>query len=88
MKKTLILSCSIIAIIIALTTSCKNNSSKNNADGKDSTSGTISISGAFALYPLTVKWADEYMKLYPNVKIDVSAGGAGNRYDRCFIWND
>jgi len=77
MKKTLILSCSIIAIIVALTTSCKNNSSKSNADGKDSTSGNISISGAFALYPLTVKWADEYMKLYPDVKINVSAGGAG-----------
>ncbi|NVN95869.1 MAG: substrate-binding domain-containing protein [Bacteroidetes bacterium] len=77
MKKSLILCCSIIAIIVALTTSCKNKSSKNNADSKDSLSGTISISGAFALYPLTVKWADEYMKLYPKVTIDVSAGGAG-----------
>lgn len=39
--------------------------------------GTISISGAFALYPLTVKWADEYQKLHPKVRIDISAGGAG-----------
>jgi phosphate transport system substrate-binding protein len=38
---------------------------------------TISISGAFALYPLTVKWAEEYKKTHPDVKIDVSAGGAG-----------
>lgn len=38
---------------------------------------TISISGAFALYPLTVKWAEEYKKAHPEVKIDVSAGGAG-----------
>jgi phosphate transport system substrate-binding protein len=37
----------------------------------------ISISGAFALYPLTVKWAEEYEKLHPGIKIDVSAGGAG-----------
>ena len=40
-------------------------------------SGSISISGAFALYPLVVKWAEEYKKLHPNIKIDVSAGGAG-----------
>jgi phosphate transport system substrate-binding protein len=38
---------------------------------------TISISGAFALYPLTVKWAEEYQKIHPEVTIDVSAGGAG-----------
>lgn len=39
--------------------------------------GTISISGAFALYPLAVKWAEEFKKLNPGVKIDISAGGAG-----------
>jgi phosphate transport system substrate-binding protein len=40
-------------------------------------SGQISISGAFALYPMTVKWADEFRKINPDVKIDISAGGAG-----------
>lgn len=39
--------------------------------------GTITISGAFALYPLTVKWAEEFKKAYPEVRIDISAGGAG-----------
>lgn len=38
---------------------------------------TITVSGAFALYPMMVTWADEYQKLHPNVRIDVSAGGAG-----------
>jgi len=37
----------------------------------------ISISGAFALYPLTVRWAEEYQRLHPDITIDVSAGGAG-----------
>jgi len=37
----------------------------------------ISISGAFALYPLVVTWAEEYQKINPNVRIDVSGGGAG-----------
>ncbi|MBK8847096.1 MAG: extracellular solute-binding protein [Bacteroidetes bacterium] len=39
--------------------------------------GNITISGAFALYPVTVKWAEEFKKLNPGVKIDISAGGAG-----------
>jgi phosphate transport system substrate-binding protein len=39
--------------------------------------GKISISGAFALYPMTVKWAEEFRKINPDVKIDISAGGAG-----------
>ncbi|HLO57989.1 MAG TPA: substrate-binding domain-containing protein [Bacteroidales bacterium] len=47
------------------------------AAGQDKLSGQISISGAFALYPMTVKWAEEFRKLHPSVKIDISAGGAG-----------
>ncbi len=37
----------------------------------------LSVSGAFAIYPMMVRWAEEYQKIYPNVQIDVSAGGAG-----------
>ncbi|SDC97312.1 PstS family phosphate ABC transporter substrate-binding protein [Williamwhitmania taraxaci] len=40
-------------------------------------SGKVTISGAFALYPLAVQWADEFMKENPAVRIDISAGGAG-----------
>ena len=39
--------------------------------------GQISVSGAFALYPLVVKWAGEFQKVNPKVKINISAGGAG-----------
>lgn len=39
--------------------------------------GTIRVSGAFALYPLMLKWGDEYTKLHPKVIFDISAGGAG-----------
>ena len=44
---------------------------------KDDLKGSISITGAFALYPMAVKWAEEFKKIHPNVKIDLSAGGAG-----------
>lgn len=39
--------------------------------------GTISISGAFALYPMAVKWGEEFKKIHPKVRFDISAGGAG-----------
>jgi phosphate transport system substrate-binding protein len=40
-------------------------------------SGTITVSGAFALYPLMTVWGDEFHKLHPNVVFDISGGGAG-----------
>lgn len=39
--------------------------------------GKISISGAWALYPMVLKWAEEFHKIQPGVRIDVQAGGAG-----------
>ncbi len=39
--------------------------------------GTITVSGAFALYPMMVRWGEEFQKLHPNVQFDISAGGAG-----------
>jgi len=38
---------------------------------------TIKISGAFAMYPMMCIWAEEYQKIHPDIKIDVSSGGAG-----------
>jgi len=45
--------------------------------GSSEQQGTITVSGAWALYPMMVRWADEYAKLHPGIKFDVSAGGAG-----------
>jgi phosphate transport system substrate-binding protein len=39
--------------------------------------GTITISGAFALYPMMQRWAEEFQKINPGVQFDISAGGAG-----------
>lgn len=70
-----------IAITIAIVCiaianySCSNG--KTAKKNKNALSGQISVSGAFALYPLAVKWADEFKKSNPGVRIDVSAGGAG-----------
>ena len=39
--------------------------------------GNITVSGAFALYPLMLRWADAFSQRHPGVTIDVSAGGSG-----------
>ncbi len=38
---------------------------------------TITISGAFGLYPMAIKWAEEFKKIHPEIRLDISAGGAG-----------
>lgn len=73
-RRNIILAVSICALTISIA-SFKSAPVKGVAT--DDLSGTISISGAFALYPITVKWADDFKKLHPNVKFNISAGGAG-----------
>ena len=39
--------------------------------------GTVRISGAWALYPMMIRWGEEFRKVHPKVRVDISAGGAG-----------
>lgn len=39
--------------------------------------GTVTLSGAWAIYPTAIAWGEAFQTKYPDVKIDVSAGGAG-----------
>ncbi len=80
MKKVLCLLSSAsfcLAICVFLFSSCNRTGNTNSKDGADTLKGKISISGAFALYPMVVRWAEEFQKLHPRVTINVSAGGAG-----------
>jgi phosphate transport system substrate-binding protein len=54
--------------------SCNSNEKQ---EASKSITGKITLSGAFALYPMAVKWKEEFNKIYPDVRIDISAGGAG-----------
>ncbi|MEI6435188.1 MAG: PstS family phosphate ABC transporter substrate-binding protein [Bacteroidota bacterium] len=72
----------IIAVVagifsIAIISSCNQTGKNGGASAGDTLKGKITMSGAFALYPLAVKWAEEFQKLHPSVVINVSAGGAG-----------
>lgn len=63
--------------LVLLVITCSLSNVKTYAQAKPELKGNITISGAFALYPLTVKWAEEFKKIHPGVKFDISAGGAG-----------
>jgi phosphate transport system substrate-binding protein len=57
-----------LLIAVLLLFSCSSKTQKEN---------TLNISGAFALYPLVVKWAEEYKQTNEEARINISAGGAG-----------
>jgi phosphate transport system substrate-binding protein len=65
---------SLFAIAAIILTACGSQAITTSAE---SLSGTISVSGAFALYPMMTFWAEEFQKLHPGVQFDVQAGGAG-----------
>jgi phosphate transport system substrate-binding protein len=63
----------VLAVFILSATGCAGKPAPQNTNLQ----GNITISGAFALYPMMTRWAEEFQKVYPDVKFDVSAGGAG-----------
>lgn len=68
--KTLI-SASLLTAVALSAVSCGGGRKEGGMDGE------LSLSGAFALYPLAVQWAEEFRSIYPDVRVDISAGGAG-----------
>ncbi|HPE86750.1 MAG: PstS family phosphate ABC transporter substrate-binding protein [Bacteroidales bacterium] len=49
----------------------------NGRQSQEKKQSAVNISGAFALYPLTVRWAEAFMEENPEIRINISAGGAG-----------
>lgn len=77
----------LLVLVLLLTTGC---SAATTGDGNGmgpasgdaahaASSGQIvlSVSGAFALFPLMTVWTQEYQALHPELTFDVQAGGAG-----------
>ncbi|MDD6582698.1 MAG: substrate-binding domain-containing protein [Bacteroidales bacterium] len=68
---------SILLLAGAMLVSCSSKNTGGKTQDSTNLKGEISLSGAFALYPLAVEWAGEFQQMHPGVKIDISAGGAG-----------
>jgi phosphate transport system substrate-binding protein len=65
-----------LVLLIPLLIGCGTRPSANHSTSEE-LEGTITISGAFALYPMMIRWGEEFHELHPGVDFDVSAGGAG-----------
>ncbi len=80
MRKSTVLLFSTIVVLAMLVSSCATAAQAPSAPAQgsgDQLSGTIAVSGAFALYPMMTVWAQEFTKLHPQVQFDVQGGGAG-----------
>lgn len=64
----------VTALSMSLACACGGHDEKAS---DSSLKGSISVSGAFALYPLAVQWANEFVAQHPGTDVSVSAGGAG-----------
>ncbi len=63
--------------LVILAAGCGGSTGESMASSEGGLQGTITVSGAWALYPLMVRWGEEFQKLHPDVRFDISAGGAG-----------
>lgn len=77
--KKILSSLLIVSLLFAVGCRKKN---REDLEGKQ-LQGTITLSGAWALYPMVVRWAEEFQKIHPKVRIDVAAGGAGKGMADC-----
>jgi phosphate transport system substrate-binding protein len=68
----------VLVIILATASAVSAGPSRGPAKAPAQTArGSLSLSGAWALYPLAVRWQEEFQKSHPGVSVDVQAGGAG-----------
>ena len=76
MKKILIL----LAVVLIIGCTSRKPAQPDNISAVDTEinlSGKFTISGAYALAPLARRWADDFMKIHKDVKIDLLETGTG-----------
>jgi phosphate transport system substrate-binding protein len=64
-----------LLVTVSIITACKPLPEDDQQEG--ALQGTITVSGAWALYPLMIRWGEEFSLLHPGVRFNISAGGAG-----------
>ena len=72
----------IFLLTVFLIFGCKPGKTENETDvqgdhAKSNITGEFTVSGAYALSPVVRKWADDFMKIHPAVKINILETGTG-----------
>lgn len=79
MKKNMkkIKSTIVLGFLALMISSCGSSEKESEAADANALQGEVSISGAFALYPMAVKWGEEFKSIHPGVTFNIQGGGAG-----------
>ena len=70
--------------IFVILTNCKSGNPESdivNPEESKSITGSFTIGGASALYPLVKKWSDDFIKIHPDITINVVVTGTGEGID-------
>lgn len=73
MKRPCLLFC-VFGVSILVVSSC---SATRESSGENNLKGNIKVSGAFAIYPLMTRWAEEFQRIHPGVSFEITSSGAG-----------
>ncbi len=67
----------VLSVLLVALVACGGSAAGSDASAPEGEERTITVSGAFALFPMMTAWAEQYSGLHPNIRFDVQGGGAG-----------
>ena len=72
----------IFAILIFIIPGCSSANSDSNTEDEDKLGGSVEVDGSSTVYPVSEAVAEEFNKLYPNVRVNVGVSGSGGGFKR------
>ena len=72
----------IFAILIFIIPGCSSANSDSNTEDEDKLGGSVEVDGSSTVYPVSEAVAEEFNKLYPNVRVNVGLSGSGGGFKR------
>ena len=61
---------------------CSSADSDSNTEDDDKLAGSVEVDGSSTVYPVSEAVAEEFNKLYPNVRVNVGVSGSGGGFKR------
>ena len=72
----------ILAMSLLVVTGCSSDDSDSNTEDDDNLTGSVEVDGSSTVYPVSEAVAEEFNKLYPNVRVNVGVSGSGGGFKR------
>ena len=73
---------SILMVSLLIIAGCSSADSDLNTENDDNLTGTVEVDGSSTVYPISEAVAEEFNKLYPNVRVNVGVSGTGGGFKR------